>query len=209
MATVYIITNTENEKVYIGSTTQSLATRFREHKSRANKGVKRYLVYDEMRRIGFDKFSISPLIENVSKEDLLKAEIEAIKSYEPKENLLNTNYGLSFSDIDYIVKAYLSGKKVKEIAKERGHCSKSVSRVLKEQGVELLDWNEYQKIKITDEDLKRMYVEEFMTTTEIAAVYNTSPQTIRKHLIKANIPLRKAVKRQYLNTMPHQSETAD
>lgn len=203
MGTVYIITNTENLKVYIGSTTQGLNVRFREHKSRANKGVKRYLLYEEMRRIGIDKFEIKPLIENVHKDNLLRTELEAIKAYEPKENLLNTHYGISFSDIEYIVNAYKSGEKIKEIARKRGHCAKSVSNILKENGVEILDWNDYQKVKIDSEELKRLYVEEFKTTPEIAKMYNTSPQTIRKHLIKAGIPLRKAINRKYLDQLPH------
>lgn len=206
MATVYIIRNSENDKVYIGSTTQPLNVRMREHRSRARQG-KRYDLYDEMRRVGIDKFSIEPLLEvpGATSEEIHREELDAIKGYPDKSKLLNTKLGISYKDIEYIVHEYQDGKAIKKIAKERGHCSKSVSKILKEEGIEIKDWNEIERIKISDEELRRLYIDEFMTTPEIAEMYGTSALTISKHLRKAGIQPRRAVNRKYL--MPSSSET--
>lgn len=204
MATVYIIRNTENNKVYIGSTTQPLNKRMVEHRSRAKTGKKRYALYKEMRSVGICKFYIEPLIENVDKDKLFRCEQEQIKMFQPKELLLNTHNGLSYSDIDYIISEYKAGKPIKCIARERGHCSKTVSLILKKFGVEILDWNEKQRIKITSKDLQHLYVDKKMSTPEIAAMYNTSAVTINKHLKKHGILLRKSINRKYL--MPSSAE---
>lgn len=206
MATVYIITNSENDKVYIGSTTQPLIKRMNEHRSRAARGS-RYVFYDEMRRIGADKFTISPLLEipGATQAEIHRAELEAIKSFPDKGRLLNTKLGVSYTDIEHIVNEYKAGKAIKRIAKERGHCPKSVSSVLKSEGVEIRDWNEIERIKFSDDDLRRMYVDEMMTTPEIAEVYHTSAVTVGKRLRKIGIHPRKAVNRKYL--MPSSPET--
>lgn len=197
MATIYIIRNTVNDYVYIGSTTQSLKTRLREHKSRARTN-KKYYVYDMMREIGIDNFYIEPLQENVLDSERLILEQEYIKSYPNRAKLLNTQYGISYSDIDFIINAYNAGKRVKEIAKERNHDAKNVSRILKENGIELRDWNSIQRIDIDKDTLNKLYTEKMMTTVEIAKEYNTSHQTILKKLKLYNIPIRKAVNRKYL-----------
>lgn len=197
MPTVYIIKNTETDKVYIGSTTQPLSKRMVEHRSRARRGSKAYAIYDEMRRVGIDKFSIYPLVENVPEEELHRTELEAIKSFPYKERLLNTKLGISYSDIAYIVKEYEAGTPIKKIAKDRGHCSKSVSAILKEEGVEIRDWNEEERIKIDDDELKRLYVDERMTTPEIAEIYHTSHQTILKRLKKLGVETRPAKQRKF------------
>jgi len=201
-----MIRNSENDKVYIGSTTQKLNKRLNEHRSRAANG-KRYLLYDEMRKIGTDKFTIEPILEipGATQEEIHRAELDAIKGYPDKSNLLNTSLGISYKDIEYIVQEYQSGKAIKKIAKERGHCSKSVSSVLKREGIEIKDWNEIEKIPILDEDLKRLYVDEMKTTPEIAEMYGTSHQTILKRLRKIGIQPRRAVNRKYL--MPSSPET--
>lgn len=204
MGTVYIITNTENDKVYIGSTEQPIHRRMNEHRSRAKRN-KRYALYDEMRRVGIEKFSIAALVEDVPAADLHRVELDEIKGFPDKTRLLNTALGISFADIEYIVQEYKAGKRVKQIAKERHHCSKSVSAVLRAEGIEVLDWNDFQRVKISESDLRRLYVDEMKTTPEIAEICGTSHQTILKHLRKHGIELRRAVNRKYL--MPRPSET--
>lgn len=199
--TVYIIKNTANQKVYIGSTTRNLSVRMKEHRCRANKsitGVKNYEVYKEMALIGIDKFYIESLETNICTDKLKQVESEYIESYKDKSNLLNRYKNLSYKDIQIIIDEYKTGLTIKEIGAKYSHCKKTVSFFLKKNGIEIKEWNEEQRIKIDDEELKNMYVNKFMTTVEIAKIYNTSSQTIRKHLIKIKIPLRRAVKRIYL-----------
>lgn len=199
MGCVYIITNDVNENVYIGSTNRPIAQRLREHKSRSQKGSKKhYLLYKEMREIGAEHFAISVLQDGIPEESLLNVEQECIKSYPVPERLLNSKTGLSESDIEYILNAYQNGKRIKEIARERGHCSKTVAGVLKQRGVQILNWNEFESVKICESDLRRLYEDEFKTTPEIAALYGTSHQTILKWLRRYGIPVRRAVNRKYL-----------
>lgn len=197
MATIYIIKNTVNDYVYIGSTTQDLKTRLREHKSRARTN-KKYHIYGVMREIGIDNFYIEPIQENVSNDSRLTLEQEYIKKYQYQNKLLNTKYGISYSDIEYIITAYKSGKKIKEIAKERNHDAKNVSKILKENGIELRDWNAMQRINIDKDTLTKMYIEQNMTSVEIAEKYNTTHQTILKKLKQYDITVRKAVNRKCL-----------
>lgn len=198
MGTVYIIKNDISEKVYIGSTNQKLNVRMNQHRSRSRKGVKRYELYNYMREIGEEHFHIEPLIESVPDERLYEEELRAIANYPNQEDLLNTVHGFPLQECYIIAIEYNNGKRIKEIARERGHCSKNVTAVLKHMGIEVLDWNEHQKIKVDESDLRRMYVDEMMSTPEIAKVYGTSPVTINKWLRRYDIPVRKAVNRKYL-----------
>lgn len=198
MGVVYIIKNDVSEKVYIGSTKQGLYRRMTEHRSRCRKGVKRYELYRYMREIGEEHFYIEPLIESVPNDRLYEEELIAINNYPDKNALLNTTFGFPISECYVIAMEYQNGKKVKQIAKERGHCAKSVSAILRQMGIEVLDWNEHQKVKIDEADLRRMYVDEMMTTPEIAKIYGTSAVTINKWLRRYNIPIRRAINRKYL-----------
>jgi hypothetical protein len=76
---IYKILNTEDDKCYVGSTCQSLAKRFSEHKKRHQNGTGK--LYEHMRNIGFDKFYIE-LITNYpcnTKEELRAKEGEYIR----------------------------------------------------------------------------------------------------------------------------------
>ena len=65
---IYKILNTENDDVYIGSTTQKLSKRMTNHRTQAKNG-KNHLLYQQMREIGDDKFYIE-LIEDYPCENL-------------------------------------------------------------------------------------------------------------------------------------------
>ena len=65
---IYKILNTENDDVYIGSTTQKLSKRMTNHRIQAKNG-KNHLLYQQMREIGDDKFYIE-LIEEFPCENL-------------------------------------------------------------------------------------------------------------------------------------------
>lgn len=77
---VYKITNTVNDRVYIGITSCSLQKRWREHKCAANKKSNKPL-YRAMRAYGIDKFSIEQIYVASSEEDMRSAEIRYIAEY--------------------------------------------------------------------------------------------------------------------------------
>ena len=86
MSYIYKITNSENNKVYIGYTSQSLATRFSKHKSEARLSSyeeNKSLLYSAMRKYGEDKFSIEAVYEfDEDKEDWRELEKYYIKKFD-------------------------------------------------------------------------------------------------------------------------------
>lgn len=74
---VYKITNTENDRVYVGLTTGSLSKRWREHKSAAKTGSDKPL-YRAMQKYGFDKFAIEVVHVAASAEEMREVELKMI-----------------------------------------------------------------------------------------------------------------------------------
>ncbi len=93
------------------------------------------------------------------------------------------------------------GYTLEKIKKEYGYNKWVISPILKTLGVEIRDWNGVQKIKIDDNELLQLYCNDLKTSVEIAKMYNTSHQTILKHLKKLNVEIRPAKKRSYLKTL--------
>lgn len=89
---IYKIVNSKNDKIYIGSTIQSINTRFSKHKSDMNRKNMNILRF--MNEIGFEFFNII-LIESVeieSKAELLKIEEKYMNEFRESipDLLLNT-----------------------------------------------------------------------------------------------------------------------
>jgi hypothetical protein len=61
---IYMIVNSKNDKIFIGSTTSVLQDRFDSHIREAQMTKTQSLLYDEMRVLGCSKFKIL-LVENV------------------------------------------------------------------------------------------------------------------------------------------------
>lgn len=79
---VYCITNTVNNKKYIGITTQGIYERFRKHKVEANNGSDRYLC-KALRNYGAESFKIELVDDTASDyETLLKLEQYYIEKYD-------------------------------------------------------------------------------------------------------------------------------
>ena len=79
----YKIVNDIDDMVYVGSTTRPLCERWKEHKSRYNKGFK-WKLYELFRKHGFEHFQIV-LIRNTpcnSKEELKKEERKDLEFYD-------------------------------------------------------------------------------------------------------------------------------
>lgn len=89
---VYKITNTANDRVYVGLTTGSIKKRWREHKCAANTGSEKPL-YRAMRKHGIDNFSICVIYTASSIEDMRNAEIRFIQ--ELKAHALENGYNLT------------------------------------------------------------------------------------------------------------------
>ena len=84
---IYIITNTVNDKVYIGQTTNDITTRFKQHCN-----TKYTKLGKAISNIGKSKFSISVLEDNILDLDSLA---EREQYYINKYNSINNGYNSS------------------------------------------------------------------------------------------------------------------
>lgn len=89
MGFIYKITNTVNNKIYIGQTTKTIEERFQKHIQKAKQHVNRYL-YDAMNHYGYDNFKIEP-IEECDNNLLNEREIYWIKYYNSNNKILGYN----------------------------------------------------------------------------------------------------------------------
>lgn len=80
---IYKITNTVNDKVYIGQTTKSVLVRFEMHKQASmTKSKQKLHLYLAMNKYGMDKFSIVQIDSADSREELNEKERYWIKFYD-------------------------------------------------------------------------------------------------------------------------------
>ncbi len=87
---VYKITNTVNDRIYIGLTSCDLKKRWREHKCVAASDSNKPL-YRAMRKHGIDKFSIEVIYEATSVEDMRAAELRFIDELDAHVNAAGYN----------------------------------------------------------------------------------------------------------------------
>lgn len=84
MYRVYKITNTVNNKIYIGYTKLSLMKRMRLH---VNSKTEKMLIVKAINKYGAEKFTIELVQEFSSKQDAVVAEISLIESLKPHYNI--------------------------------------------------------------------------------------------------------------------------
>lgn len=133
MGSIYIIRNTINDKVYIGQTVQSLATRFLNHKMASR--IEDTKFYRAIRKYGEDNFYIE-LLETVDYKDLNDREKYWIKYYNSYYNGYNSTLGgdgVIKIDYNIIYSKWIEGKTCSQIAKEMDIGRDVVSKVLKNE----------------------------------------------------------------------------
>ena len=90
---VYKVTNTIDDLIYVGSTTQTLAQRMTEHRNKAKNGKLKRL-YDHMRNVGIPNFKVFLLEQTgpVTREGLLALENKYICELDTVNHGLNERY---------------------------------------------------------------------------------------------------------------------
>lgn len=91
MVGIYKITNLINGKVYIGQST-NIKHRWKEHIQEAKNGIKKYALYNAMRKYGVENFSFE-IIEECLEEELDKKEVSYIEKYNSYYGGYNSTLG--------------------------------------------------------------------------------------------------------------------
>lgn len=138
---IYIIRNTENEKVYIGQTTMTVHERFMSHMkpSAARRGQNRKL-YNAVSKYGADKFFVETLESGIPVSELDGKEIDYIAKYDSLNRGYNSTKGGDGRVINKIdneqemLSLAKSGVDAKELAARYGVHKATIYRTLHKLG---------------------------------------------------------------------------
>lgn len=190
MNNIYKITNTVNNKVYIGVTTRTIEERFREHKSRIEERNNLHL-YQAMKKYGSQNFNIELIDTAETTEEMFNKEKEYIKKYDSYYNGYNLTLGgegVKKLELDeqYLAEQYLNGRSSEDLARELNVSGSTIRRRLKSMGIELT-WHQYPEEMydyIIQEYLKPRLGKEI--AEELGISYDIVSHTLRKNNIPRN-----------------------
>lgn len=138
MGVIYLISNNQNDKFYVGKTIRPLQIRWNEHLKDVHNPLKNNnKLYRAMNKYGIDKFKIELLEDNIPNELLGTKEQEYIKKFNSYYNGYNSIFGgegESSVDIEELKLLLFAGNNFSEIAKITGHTVKTVSTRLRQEG---------------------------------------------------------------------------
>lgn len=140
MGHIYKITNTLNNKVYIGQTVKTVEKRFQQHKNNSNKSYfSQIVLYKAFNKYGIDNF-ICEEIEQVPNELLDDREKYWIEYYNSYFEGYNSTLGgratqLYNWDVDDIIEKYQELKSARKVAKVLGCDHSTIDRILNENNV--------------------------------------------------------------------------
>lgn len=169
---IYKITNDINDKVYIGKTLSSIEKRFQEHKHDSTRGrMEKRPLYNAMNKYGCEHFQVE-LVEEAPIEELSDREKYWIEYYGSFKNGYNATIGgegTQLYDYDMIVKGFLSGKLIEELAEEFECCKDTIANALNLANIDT-HLNAYKKsIKgIIAEDFSGNVIQVFSSHSEAA-----------------------------------------
>lgn len=140
MGYIYKITNTLNNKVYIGQTVKTVERRFNQHKNNSNKPYfSQIVLYKAFNKYGFENFKCET-IEEVPNELLNEREKYWIEYYDSYFDGYNSTLGgratqLYNWDVDDIIEKYMELKSARKVA-EFFHCDHStIDNILNANGI--------------------------------------------------------------------------
>lgn len=140
MGYIYKITNTLNNKIYIGQTIKTVQKRFTQHKNNSNKEYfSQIVLYKAFNKYGIENF-VCEEIEEVTNDKLDERERYWINYYDSYFNGYNSTLGgratqLYNWDVDDIIEKYLSLKSARAVAKVIGCDHSTIDRILNENNV--------------------------------------------------------------------------
>ena len=171
MGYIYKITNTLNDKVYIGQTIKTVQKRFTQHKNNSNKEYfSQIVLYKAFNQYGIENF-ICEEIEEVPNNKLDEREKYWIEYYDSYFNGYNSTRGgrttqLYNWDTDDIIEKYMILKSARAVAKEIGCDHSTIDRILNENGVKRFTPSQQQSKPLYFK--KKDEIHHFETTREAA-----------------------------------------
>jgi group I intron endonuclease len=142
MAYIYKITNTINQKVYIGKTLSTPEKRFMEHiKVYERPRCEKRPLYSAFKKYGIKNFVLET-IEECSEEIINEREEYWIQYYNSYHYGYNATYGgdgKRYADYDLIFTLYNKGKNIREIQELTKYNKKTVTTALDSKGISAED----------------------------------------------------------------------
>jgi group I intron endonuclease len=190
---IYIIKNTINSKVYIGQTTQTVETRFKQH-LKCLKSNSVQLISKAIKKYGKSNFYVE-ILEECFIEELNKKEEHYIKLYNSFSNGYNLCRGGNQSrkpklqfDTSKIIELYNNGNSTRKIAKKFNTCHRVILNLLKENNVEirLKTINLPDKTKISELLLKDL-LQKDLSIREIARQLDVQHSSVRNAIKRFNL----------------------
>lgn len=140
MGYIYKITNTINNKIYIGQTIKTIEKRFQQHKNNSNKEYfSQIVLYKAFRKYGIENFKCE-LVEEVDNKFLDEREKYWINYYDSYLNGYNSTLGgrivqLYNWDVDEIIDLYHQLKSARKVAKKLGCDHNTIDNLLNANNV--------------------------------------------------------------------------
>lgn len=192
---IYIITNSINDKVYIGQTTLSVEDRWKAHlKPSTSKRKSSYKLYKAMNKYGKENFNCEILETNIPVDELNDKEIYYIEKYDSYYHGYNSTKGgdgrviNNDYDIENIVIQYNSGISATKIAEQYNVSHATIERILRSQNIIL----RHDGAKLLDDMLDDIVsLAKDHTYQEISELYKVDKATVRRFLAKHGYRKRK------------------
>lgn len=178
MSKIYKITNKINNMSYIGKTENTIEKRFKQHirDSRKEKNKDRKL-YADMNKYGIEFFEVE-LLEDCLTEEASEREIFYIKLYGTYRNGYNMTIGgdgTTYIDRKKVIDEYYKLLNITEVSKKLGHSTKSISKILKDNNIDIKRHQDISKEKLSKKvsqfDLNNNFIRTFNSIKE-AAIFN-------------------------------------
>ena len=196
MSYIYKITNTNNNKVYIGQTINSLDKRLNKHKAQINCKNQCSALYSAMRKYGVSTFNIEPIVEGCfSKEELNNLEVFFIRntqSLSPEGYNLQTGGG-SFR-LTGCVKEKISnslkgrditwGDKISNTLKEKWNNTEYRQKMSESHKGERCGYKKHSKplrLDLPNDEINDLY-KSGVTIYKLTKKYKVSYDTIKKRI---------------------------